>query len=166
MDAPCFPCSSCAVESGGEGGCTAASCKAAGLDLVPRTEEVHVHCLGRGKPGKRTACCQAAELELNWLQGQSRGYSHFTAFFSPALHLCQYNSSLGFRYLNVSKPVHRCSGLSGWVTVMWGRGRERLIRWICKEKFSTQTEPRSGRRKEKQKMQRWRWRRVGRKGKR
>ena len=34
------------------------------------------------------------------------------------------------------------------------------------KKFSTQTEPRSGRKKEKQKMQGWRWRRVGRKGKR
>lgn len=152
---------------GGEGGCTAVAARQQGWtwSRVPRRFMYTAWAEGSLVSGER-AVREAAELELNSLQGQSRGYSHFTAFFSPALHLCQQSSSLGFRYLNVSKLVHRCSGLSGWVTVMWGRGRERLIRWICKEKFSTQTEPRSGRRKEKQKMQRWRWRRVGRKGKR
>lgn len=84
---------------------------------VPRRFTYTAWAEGSLASGQRAAG-EAAELELNWLQGQSRGYSHFTAFFSPALHLCQYNSSLGFRYLNVSKPVHRCSGLSGWVTVM------------------------------------------------
>lgn len=34
-------------------------------------------------------------------------------FYFPDLYSCQYRNSLGFKYLNVSKTVHRCSGLSG-----------------------------------------------------
>lgn len=75
---------------------------------VPR--ELQVEHLNIHRSGKQTMHSQGAggKARLGVILIYVSGILYF-----PDLYSCQYSNSLGFKYLNVSKTLHRCSGLSG-----------------------------------------------------
>lgn len=65
--------------------------------------------------------CQGAR---RWCKTSYKARPGAILIYASWIYSCRYSSSLGFKYLNVSKSVHRCSALSGWVMIMWGRERD------------------------------------------